>query len=267
MAELFDVIAEILSRLRIDHRHRSGHGQTGGLSDGGGRTCGHLNDAVTQPDPGIRHRLPLGQTLPDELDDLGALRELAVIEGVTRPELGEVEDRHVRSFELRPVRLLIGIDGSQAGFAAPHAPGDGQRPVVPRDEQGECRPVGPRPHVDDRLLREIDIDIGCGQKDVTNLRRDRPSRMAIWRRVSRASELPMEWARMEISPTAGSRAIACSMLSREHCGNRRYSPGRSHRPALPREGQVNRIGTTGASESCTICAKRKTASSKRLLNP
>jgi len=29
----------------------------------------------------------------------------------------------------------------------------------------------------------------------------------------------------------------------------------------------NRIGTTGALESCTICAKRKTASSKRLLKP
>ncbi len=40
-----------------------------------------------------------------------------------------------------------------------------------------------------------------------------PLRIDIWRNASIVTQLPMEWARMETSPTAGSRASACSRFS------------------------------------------------------
>ena len=165
------MIAKGPPRVGIDNRHRRRDHQACRRSNGSGRPRGHLDDAVAQPDAGIRHRLTFRKALADELDDLGALGELAVIEGISCLKFSEVEDRHVGLFELRPVRLLIGIDRSQASLTAPDPPRDGQRPVILRDEQGEGRAACFRPHVDDGLPGQIDIDIGRGQKDVADLRR------------------------------------------------------------------------------------------------
>ena len=58
-AQVFHVTAKGLPRPGIDHRQWRGHRQTSRRSDSGGRTRGHLDDAIAQPNAGIRHRLAL----------------------------------------------------------------------------------------------------------------------------------------------------------------------------------------------------------------
>jgi hypothetical protein len=119
-AQFLHLFGQRLLRPGIDNRQRRGDGQTGCRSDGSGSSRSHLNDTVSEPNSGVRHRLTLSQALADELDDLKALGELAVVESITRLELGEVHDRDVGPFELSPEGLLIpegaGRKSIQAGF-------------------------------------------------------------------------------------------------------------------------------------------------------
>jgi len=132
--------------------------------------AGHLNDAITQSDGRIRYGLALGEALADELDHLGILRELTMVDGIPGLEASQIKHRDVRLVELRPVLFLIGVDRAQVSLAAPHPPRDRQRPAALRCEQGEGWSVRPRAHVDEGFPGEIDINIGGSEQDVVDFR-------------------------------------------------------------------------------------------------
>ena len=198
-------IAEIFARARIDDGEGRRDRDARRRADRRGGAGRHLADAARRRRSAYRRaagrrarRAPIARTTSGDCANVpwpsGSLDVTSARSTTEDAALGEQSCDRARA---------AGSIAAEPDLVAPHPARGGQRLVIARDEQREQRAT--LVDLGDLPREHVEIDVRRGQHDILDLAAARPlSRIAICRSASSVTQLPMECARIEISPTDGS---------------------------------------------------------------
>jgi hypothetical protein len=172
---------------------------------------GGTDDHIAHADPGVGQDLSPRKLPPDDLNDLRAFCKFVVVQDVAGVQLGEVENRDVRLAQIASLRFLVGIDGPGL-TEPPHTWLDMARARSSWDTRSVTFGRLGAMLLTASRARSTSTS-GAASTTLRILGVTLPSRIVIWRKASRVTTLPIEWARVEISPTAGSLVKTFSMSS------------------------------------------------------